>query len=202
MIELAMGWNIYIAFAMSSNLYCMGIYIYCDYCMIYMNVRKLPFLDPPSIIYTTEFIISNKEGFGKSGHLICTVQKSPDTNTSVSWFNKGEEITNTSKYTTNKEMEDENIVKYQLVVSDLQESDIGSYLCRLSSSYGIEDMQEAWIQVDYRKGMYMCTHANALYYMHTHSVPTYLYTYIHSDTNAINEHGSSHAHENEDQAFG
>ena len=47
--------------------------------------------------------------------------------------------------------DEDDIVRYQLIVSDVQKTDIGSYLCRLSSSYGVEDVQEAWIQVDFRK---------------------------------------------------
>ncbi|XP_064392531.1 basement membrane-specific heparan sulfate proteoglycan core protein-like [Halichondria panicea] len=122
--------------------------------------------DPPSIIYTTEFIISKKEEFGKSGQLTCTVQKSSDTSSFVSWFAKGVEITNNTKYSAIiLPVEEEDIIRYQLTVSDLQETDIGSYLCRLSSTYGIEDMQEAWIQVDYRK-----------------------------DAEAISEQGSTHSH--------
>ncbi len=123
-------------------------------------------LDPPSIIYTTEFIISKKEVFGKSGQLTCTVQTSPDTSSSVSWFAKGSEISNNTKYSTiTLPVEEEHIIRYQLTVSDLHETDIGPYLCRLSSTHGIEDMQDAWIQVDYRKGacltficMMLCMH--------------------------------------------
>ncbi len=66
------------------------------------------------------------------------------------------EITNNTKYSAIiLPVEEEDIIRYQLTVSDLQETDIGSYLCRLSSTYGIEDMQEAWIQVDYRKGEFL-----------------------------------------------
>ena len=34
----------------------------------------------------------------------------------------------------------------------VEQSDIEPYLCQLSSEYGVEEIQEAWIKVDYRKG--------------------------------------------------
>ena len=108
--------------------------------------------DPPSIIYTTEYTIASENDFGTVGQLMCTVQTSPDTSSSVTWYTKGSEIVNSTKYTSIAVTSDEDdIVRYQLIVSDVQKTDIGSYLCRLSSSYGVEDVQETWIQVDFRK---------------------------------------------------
>ncbi len=117
--------------------------------------------DPPSIIYTTEFIISNKNEFGLSGEVTCTTQASAQVSSTVSWFTRGTEITNSTKYsivTLPTDSEEDEIVKYKLIVSDLQETDIGSYLCRLNSMYGMEDMQEAWIKVDYRKSLFIHEH--------------------------------------------
>lgn len=41
---------------------------------------------------------------------------------------------------------------FRLHMDTVQQSDIGSYLCRLSSDYNVEESQEAWIKVDYRNG--------------------------------------------------
>lgn len=112
------------------------------------------FIDPPSIVYTTELVVTNQNEFGQIGEITCVTQVSAQVSSSVSWFSKGKEITNSTKYSAiTLYTENDDIIKYKLVISDLRETDIGSYLCRLSSIYGIEDMQEAWIKVDYRKGV-------------------------------------------------
>jgi len=118
---------------------------------IEVDIKLFP--EPPTIVFTTEHVITNKGQFGGQVSLSCTVEESPDTASSVSWFSDGVELANSSKYSlTASPVDQHGIVKYQLFVSNLQESDIGSYLCQLSTSYLIEDVQEAWIQVDYRKG--------------------------------------------------
>lgn len=119
----------------------------------------IPFLlytDPPSIVYTTEFIMRNEKDFGTRGKLTCAVHMSPDTNSHVSWWANGTQLTSNAKYQMDSLSTDqEDIVKYTLTVNSLQQSDIGIYLCQLNSDYALEDSQSAWIQVDYSNGM-MC----------------------------------------------
>lgn len=107
---------------------------------------------PPSIIYTTEYIVHSEIQFGSNGQLSCTVQTSPDTSSHVTWWTNGTQLQNSEKYVINSVVTgEEDVVQYQLTVKNLQHSDIGSYLCQLSSDFASEDSQPAWIQVDFRK---------------------------------------------------
>ena len=49
-------------------------------------------------------------------------------------------------------MTPDDVLQHKLVIEDVQHSDIGSYLCQLSTAHRVEDSQEAWLQVDFRKG--------------------------------------------------
>lgn len=110
--------------------------------------------NPPSIVYTTEFIMRNEKDFGTRGKLTCAVHMSPDTNSHVSWWANGTQLTSNAKYQMDSLSTDqEDIVKYTLTVNSLQQSDIGIYLCQLNSDYALEDSQSAWIQVDYSNGV-------------------------------------------------
>ena len=107
------------------------------------------------IIYTTEFVIRSKSDFGRPGQLTCTVQTSPDTGITVAWWVNGSKIDteHSTKYHTEVvTMTPNDVVQYKLMIEDVQHSDIGSYLCQLSTAYRVEDSQEAWLQVDFRKG--------------------------------------------------
>ena len=107
---------------------------------------------PPSIIYTTEYIVYSETQFGRSGQLSCTVQTSPDTNSRVTWWTNGTQLENSDKYVIDSvKTGEEDVIQYQLTVRNLQHADIGSYLCQLSSDFAPEDSQPAWIQVDFRK---------------------------------------------------
>lgn len=107
---------------------------------------------PPSIIYTTEYIVHSEIQFGSNGQLSCTVQTSPDTSSHVTWWTNGTQLQNSEKYVINSVATgEEDVVQYQLTVKNLQHSDIGSYLCQLNSDFAPEDSQPAWIQVDFRK---------------------------------------------------
>ena len=107
---------------------------------------------PPSIIYTTEYIVHSEMQFGSSGQLSCTVMASPDTSSHVTWWTNGTQLQNNEKYVIDSVATgEEDVVRYQLTVRNLQHADIGSYLCQLSSDFAPEDSQPAWIQVDFRK---------------------------------------------------
>ena len=110
---------------------------------------------PPMIIYTTEFVIRSQSDFGQPGQLTCTVQTSPDAGITVAWWVNGSKIEtegNTKYHTEVIPMNPDDVMQYRLTIDDLQHSDIGSYLCQLSTDYRTEDSQEAWLQVDFRKG--------------------------------------------------
>ena len=107
------------------------------------------------IIYTTEFVIRSQSDFGQPGQLTCTVQTSPDTGSTVAWWINGTKIDteHSTKYRTEVvPMNPDDVMQHKLTIEDVQHSDIGSYLCQLSTSYRVEDSQEAWLQVDFRKG--------------------------------------------------
>ena len=110
---------------------------------------------PPVIIYTTEFVIRGQNDFGQAGQLTCTVQTSPDTGITVAWWVNGSKIDteHSTKYRTEVvPMNPDDVMQYKLMIEDVQHPDIGSYLCQLSTAYRVEDSQEAWLQVDFRKG--------------------------------------------------
>ena len=97
----------------------------------------------------------SQDDFGKPGHLMCTVQTSSDAITSVAWWVNGTQIEteNNAKYHSEVvKLNSDDVLQYRLVIGDLQHSDIGSYLCQLSTEHRVEDSQEAWVQVDFRKG--------------------------------------------------
>ncbi len=105
---------------------------------------------PPEILYTVEHSIKGKEDFGKEAKVGCTVLSSPDTGNRVVWSFKGEELTaKTEKYTiirVLKEPQENAVVEYSLLVNNLQEADIGPYMCQLYSDFHQEDKNEAWIR--------------------------------------------------------
>ena len=110
---------------------------------------------PPVIIYTTEFVFRSQSDFGKPGQLTCTVQISPDTGITVAWWVNGSKIgtEHSDKYHTEiVPMNPNDVMEYKLMIGDVQHSDVGSYLCQLSTTYRVKDSQEAWLQVDFRKG--------------------------------------------------
>lgn len=49
---------------------------------------------------------------------------------------------------TVKNPEEGTVVEYSLLVNNLQESDVGRYICRLYSDFEEEDEIEAWIRYD------------------------------------------------------
>ena len=118
-----------------------------------MTVSSFLYTDPPSIVYTTEYIVRSEKDFGPPGQLTCMVHTSPDTDTHVSWWANGTQLRSHGKYQIESLPTDqEDIVRYTLTVNNLQQSDIGTYLCKLSSDFDLEETQSAWIQVDYRNG--------------------------------------------------
>lgn len=109
--------------------------------------------DPPSILYTTEYVVHYVSDFGSSGQLSCVVKTSPDTESHVTWWSSGKELQEGKKYKMSSSAITEGVKLFKLGIEDLQQSDIGSYLCQLSSEYNREESQEAWVQVDYRNGI-------------------------------------------------
>ena len=110
---------------------------------------------PPEILYTVEHTIKGKDDFGKTAKLGCTIQSSPDTDSRVVWSFKGEELSGEMEKYNFVEMlknPEGTVVEYSLLVKDLQESDVGRYICHLHSDFEEEDEIEAWIKYDDGKG--------------------------------------------------
>ena len=107
---------------------------------------------PPSIMYTTEYVLHEEGEFGSPGHLSCVVHTPLDSQSHVTWWAGGEELVEGEKYRmTSSEMSNE-VTVFRLEMDRVEHTDIGPYLCQLSSQYHIEETQDAWIKVDYRKG--------------------------------------------------
>ena len=107
-------------------------------------------LAPPEILYTLEHTIRSEGDFGKSVKIGCSILSSPDTESRVVWSFQGEELsTESEKYNMIQLVKDpaENeVVEYNLLINDLQDSDIGPYTCHLHSEFHLEDTTETWIK--------------------------------------------------------
>ena len=119
--------------------------------------------DPPSILYTTEYVIHQEEEFGKPGQLSCVVQTSSDAQSRVTWWADGEQLVEGGNYRMSSSAMSDEVTIFQLHMADVQQSDIGPFLCQLSSQYNVEESQDAWIKVDYRKGNQLLSQASCLY---------------------------------------
>lgn len=112
----------------------------CNVFLIYPSVK-------PEILYTTEIKLASSDNFGESGKLICSILTSPDTGSKVVWMFKGKELPlNQGKYTINAIPREKEVVEYVLTIADMQERDLGAYVCRLDSTFSTEDRQDAWIR--------------------------------------------------------
>ena len=120
-------------------------------CHIYLHT------DPPSILYTTEYVVHQEADFGKPGQLSCAVETSTDSQSHVTWWAGGEQLKEGDKYQMSSSAMSDQVTVFKLHMEAVQQSDIGPYLCQLSSDYDVEESQEAWIKVDYRKGTETCT---------------------------------------------
>ncbi len=101
----------------------------------------------------TEYIIHDPSDYGKPGLLTCTVDTSPDIAIHVAWWAHGKKLENSEKYQMDfQKTNEEDVLEYRLKVSDVQHSDIGSYLCQLATDFAVEDSQAVWIQTDFRRG--------------------------------------------------
>lgn len=47
------------------------------------------------------------------------------------------------------------VTAFKLHLESVEQVDMGPYLCQLSTEYKTEETQQAWIKVDYRRGMYI-----------------------------------------------
>ena len=112
--------------------------------------------DPPSILYTTELVIHQESEFGKPGQLSCVVQTTVGTVSHVTWWSGGEQLVEGGKYRMSSSAMSAEVTAFKLHLEAVEQADIGQYLCQLSTEYNSEESQQAWIKVDYRKGIYMC----------------------------------------------
>ena len=112
----------------------------------------LCFPGPPSILYTTEYVLHEEAEFGQPGHLSCVVQTPPDTECHVTWWVAGKQVREGGKYRMTSSEESGDVTVFRLEIEAVEQSDIRAYLCQLSSQYNVEETQEAWIKVDYRRG--------------------------------------------------
>ena len=108
-------------------------------------------------MYTTEYVLREERGFGTPGELSCVVQTSPDTQSRVVWWAGGRELEEGGgNYRMSSSAMSDTVTVFKLHMESVEESDIGPYICQLSSDYNVEESQDAWIRVDYRKGQ-SCT---------------------------------------------
>lgn len=119
----------------------------CDHVCVHIT-----HIDPPLILYTTEYILHKETEFGQSGKLTCAIQTSYDTQSHVTWWAGGEKLEEGAKYHMTSLTMSDTVTVFELHMVNVQQSDIGPYLCQLSSDYNVEESQDAWIKVDYRDG--------------------------------------------------
>ncbi len=50
------------------------------------------------------------------------------------------------KYSLETISKNQGVTEYALLVSDVQEKDLGPYVCRLESGFNLENEQEVWIK--------------------------------------------------------
>ena len=63
------------------------------------------------------------------------------------WMFKGKELPlNQGKYTVDTIPREKEVVEHVLVIADMQEQDLGAYICRLDSTLSTEEEQEAWVR--------------------------------------------------------
>lgn len=88
---------------------------------------------------------------GQSGKLVCSVLTSRHTESRVTWLFEGKEVQlDTGKFSTRIQhsSKKKDVVDYMLLIDDIQEEDIGAYVCQLHSDFSeIEDEHEAWIRL-------------------------------------------------------
>lgn len=81
---------------------------------------------------------------------MCSVLTSPDTESKVTWSFKGEKVPlGSGKFSTAvQKSSKEEILEYVLVIENVQEADMGPYVCQLHSSFNLEDEHEVWIKLN------------------------------------------------------
>ncbi len=98
------------------------------------------FAEPPSIVSVTNF---SAESFSRQQHgsLECTVHTWNVSATSVLWIHtaSGHIIQHDDKYSTDRKTDEDGVFVYVLEIQNLQESDVGGYICLLSSNGITED---------------------------------------------------------------
>lgn len=103
---------------------------------------------PPEVAFTTELKLSGPEDFGKPGKVSCSILSSPDTGSTVKWHFKGRRVPldqEQGKYRVQTTSINDNLMEYALLIEDMQEEDMGPYLCRLMSDFHMESENEVWI---------------------------------------------------------
>lgn len=64
----------------------------------------------------------------------------------VNWFFKGIPVTlDQGKYRMQTTDISEDVSEYALLIDDVQETDMGPYVCRLTSDFHLESENEVWI---------------------------------------------------------
>jgi hypothetical protein len=92
--------------------------------------------------------LDGKEDFGKPGKVSCSVLSSPDTDSTIEWHFKGKPVPlNEGKYRIENVEKSDDLTEYALIVDDVQEEDMGAYLCRLSSDFHLESETKVWISL-------------------------------------------------------
>lgn len=70
----------------------------------------------------------------------------------VTWWSAGERLVEGEKYKMSSSPMSADVTVFKLHMETVEQSDIGAYLCQLSTQYNTEESQDAWVKVDYRRG--------------------------------------------------
>lgn len=106
-------------------------------------------------MYTTELVLHREEDFGEPGHLSCVVHTSSDSESYVTWWSAGDPLVEGEKYKMTSSAISETVTDFRLEIGRVEQEDMRLYICQLSTQYDVEESQETWIKMEYRKGEYL-----------------------------------------------
>ena len=95
-------------------------------------------------------MLAGKEDLGKAGKISCSVVSSPDTGSTIDWYFKGQPVPlNQGKYRIEHNEKSGELTEYVLIIEDIQEKDMGAYVCRLISDFHLESENE--VRISFRE---------------------------------------------------
>lgn len=130
---------------------------------IYYHLLHLPPSVPPEVAFTTELKLEGKEDFGKPGKVSCSIISSPHTGCMVNWLFKGKPVMmDQGKYRIQTTDISEDVTEHALLINDVQEKDMGPYVCRLTSDFHLESENEIWISFKENGEVLACNEAQSM----------------------------------------